>query len=176
MKAFVLHNSSCVERDEIVEELVKKTKATVFQSYLLSDGKEGCRQSHIAVAKLAKALYPLDKYIIFEDDCVLAEDWEDCLKGLEFADVVYLGYNDKCEHTTFGTHALLLSPKARDVIIENAEKHKDDVINKGAYDFILSLLCRKYGLLTCMPKMQDRERYCHQKRGLKSQITGMIRD
>ena len=176
MKAFVLHNSSCVERDEIVQELVKKTKATVFQSYLLSDGKAGCRQSHIAVAKLAKSLYPLDKYIIFEDDCVLADDWETCLTGLEFADVIYLGYNDKCEHTTFGTHALVLSPKARDVIIDYAEKHKEDVINKGAFDFILSLLCRKYGLLTCMPKMQDRERYCHQKRGLVSQITGKIRD
>jgi hypothetical protein len=30
-------------------------------------------------------------------------------------------------------------------------------------------------LITCMPKMENREKWCRQQRGHRSQITGMIR-
>ena len=173
--AFVLHNSSCSEREEIVKDIVDKTKATVFQSYLLPDGKKGCRYSHIGACKLAKGMYPEKHFLIFEDDCVLSDDWADVIKGYEFADVLYLGYNDKCSHTVFGTHALYISPKARDIILEHTEQFKDDVPNKGAYDMILSLLCRRFGLITCIPREEIREKYASQKKGLISQITGKIR-
>ena len=175
--AFVLHNSSCTDRSEIVNELVKKTKATVFQSYLLPDKKKGCCASHIGALKLSRSLHPLKHTLIFEDDCVLEEGWEEALKGLEFADVVYLGYNDKCEHTVFGTHALLLSPKARDVIIEHTMDIRNELpsISDGAYDWVLSKLCRKYGLITCLPKLEDKEKWCHQQKGLMSIITGKVR-
>ena len=173
--AFVLHSSSCSERDDIVIDIINKTKATVFESYVFSDGKKGCRYSHIGACKLARSLYPDKHFLIFEDDCVLSEDWADVLKGHEFADILYLGYNDRSEHSVFGTHALYISPKARDVIIEHTEEWKNEVVDKGAYDMILSLLCRKYGLITCIPRMEDREKYAVQKKGLISQITGKIR-
>jgi GR25 family glycosyltransferase involved in LPS biosynthesis len=120
-------------------------------------------------------MYPNKHILIFEDDCVLSEDWQEVMKGYEFADVLYLGYNDRCEHSVFGTHALYISPKARDVIIDHTEQFKDEVPNKGAYDMILSLLCRKYGLITCIPRTEDREKYAVQKKGLISQITGQPR-
>jgi GR25 family glycosyltransferase involved in LPS biosynthesis len=151
------------------------TKATVFQSYILTDGREGCMNSHIGVAKVAKALHPTSHYLVFEDDCVLDKDWEVTLNGMEFADVVYLGYNDKCEHTVFGCHALYLSPKARDCIIDHAREIGRELKPKWAMDWILSRLCRTYGLITCMPKMENREKWCHQQKGLVSQITGRIR-
>jgi GR25 family glycosyltransferase involved in LPS biosynthesis len=174
--AYVLHHPSCHERTEIVKDIVDKTKATVFESYLLPNGKDGCRWSHIGVAKLAKSLHPEKSYLVFEDDCALEEGWQEGLKGVEFADVVYLGYTDRTKDTLFGTHALYISPKARDVIIEHTEEHKNEVPDKGAYDFILSLLCRRYGLITCMPRFSDKDKYCSQKKGLRSQITGRIRD
>ena len=173
--AFVIHHTSSTDRVEIVKDIVKKTDATIVQSILLPNRKLGCTASHLSVAKLAKSLFPLQSYLVFEDDCVLSENWMDALKGVESADVVYLGYNDKCEHTVFGTHALLISPKARDAIIEEADKVKDEVIDKGAYDHILSLLCRRKGLQVAMPKKEFRGTFAHQKKGLISTITGRAR-
>ena len=174
--AFVIHDSQCVDREEIVNDLVHKTRGTVFQSYVLKDGNEGCMSSHLGVARLAKGLHPLKHYLVFEDDCVLEDGWEKTLEGLEFADVVYLGYTDKCQEATFGTHALLLSPKARDCLLDHAREIGAEIRPKYAMDWVLSKLCRKYGLITCMPKMEEREKYAYQKRGLVSQITGRIRE
>ena len=173
--AFVIHDRACQRREEIVLQLLDKTKATVFQSYVLTNGAEGCMNSHLGVARTAKALYPTSHYLVFEDDCILEEGWEECLKGMQFVDVLYLGYNDKCSKATFGTHALYLSPKARDILIEHTREEGQQVEVKNAMDWILSSLCRKYGLITCMPKHEDRERWCHQQKGLVSQITGRVR-
>ena len=170
--AFVLHNSQSLDRIETTNELVKKTGATIFQSLLLPDGVEGNRLSHLEAAKVAKSLFPTKHYLIFEDDCVLSEDWQRCLEGMTMADVVYLGYNDKSSDVTFGTHALLLSPKARDKILERAESLVQAVDRKGAYDHILSKLCRQEGLLTAMPPLDQKERWAVQKKGLVSLITG----
>jgi GR25 family glycosyltransferase involved in LPS biosynthesis len=173
--SFVIHNPSCSERTEIVNQLIKTTGATLVSAVMLPNGKDGCRASHQAVARLARALHPTKHYLVFEDDCVLSEDWETCIEGMEVADVLYLGYNGKCQHTTFGTHALMLSPKARDKILSESEKLKDAVEDKGAYDHILSKLCRQEGLLTAMPPLDEKERWAVQKKGLKSGITGQIR-
>jgi len=173
--AFVIHHPSSSERSEIVKDLVEKTDAVVVEAILLSDGKAGCRASHLRVAHLAKEQYPKSHYLVFEDDCILSEDWKDCLAGMEMADVLYLGYNDKCSHTTFGTHALMISPRARDKILLETENLADKVIDKGAFDHILSKLCRQEGLLTCMPPPDEKSRWAYQKKGLRSLITGNLR-
>jgi GR25 family glycosyltransferase involved in LPS biosynthesis len=173
--AFVIHNSSSTERDDVVKELCLKTKAMVVEGVFEANRKDGCRHAHQNVARLARSLYPTKHYLVFEDDCVLSEDWERCVEGMEVADVLYLGYNDKCSHTTFGTHALMMSPKARDKILSDSEKLKDEVIDKGAYDHVLSKLCRQEGLLTAMPPVDEKERWAWQKKGLKSTITGKTR-
>lgn len=141
----------------------------------MSDRKAGCRASHLKVAQMAKELYPTKHYLVFEDDCVLSEDWKACLEGMEIADVLYLGYNDKCRHTTFGTHALLISPKARDNILSKTETLVDSVLDIGAYDHILSKLCRQEGLLTAMPPVNEKDRWAWQQKGIQSLITGRLR-
>ena len=173
--SYVIHSSISKDRDSLVDALVKETGATVFDAIMDTDAHLGCTRSHIAVAKLAKESHPTSHYLVFEDDCVLSENWKDILKGYQFADVLYLGYNNRCDEAVFGTHALYLSPKARDVIIEGAERYKDCVKPKNACDWILSLLCRKYGLITCIPKLDNRELYCHQQKGIVSLITGLPR-
>jgi len=175
LPTFVIHNPSSSERTEIVNQLVQKTKATVVSAVMMPNGKDGCRASHQAVARLARSLHPTKHYLVFEDDCVLSEDWQKCIEGMEIADVLYLGYNGKCEHTTFGTHALMISPKARDKILSESEKLSDQVVDKGAYDHILSKLCRQEGLLTAMPPPDEKDKWAVQKKGLKSLITGQIR-
>lgn len=93
--SFVIHSSTSNTRDGFVNTLVKETGSTVFDAIMTVDGKDGCRQSHIAVAKLSKQSHPTSHYLVFEDDCILSENWQQVLKGYEFADVLYLGYNDK---------------------------------------------------------------------------------
>ena len=171
--SFVIHSPTHTDRNEIVEDIVNKTGAIQFQSYLLSDPVRGCLASHVGVAKLAKSLHPESHYLVFEDDCELL-DWQIPIQDASGFDVVYLGYNDKCEWATFGTHALLISPKARDLIIEKVLLWSP-VDKKSAYDHLLSRLCREEGLKVCMPKYEMRETFCRQKKGLKSTITGNIR-
>lgn len=173
--AFVLHHPSSSDREEIVQEIVKKTGATIVQSFLLSDRVAGNRASHLQAAKLAKSLAPTSHYLVFEDDCVLAEDWKLCLEGMRFTDVLYLGYNGKSSDVTFGTHALLISPRARDKILERTESLVGAVDRRGAFDHILSKLCRQEGLLTAMPPLAEKEMWAWQKKGLKSLITGNVR-
>ena len=175
LPAFVLHNSQSVDRDELTNDLVKKTGATIVQSFLLPDTLAGNRASHLQAAKLAKALAPTKHYLVFEDDCVLSDDWKTCLEGMGFVDVVYLGYNGKSSDVTYGTHALMLSPKARDKILERTESLVGSVDRKGAFDHILSKLCRQEGLLTAMPPPDEKEKWAMQKKGIKSLITHQIR-
>ena len=174
--AFVIHDIKNSDRTDIVKEIVSKTKATHYQAIMLPNKREGCLNSHLGVARLARGLHPDKHYLVFEDDCVLSDDWQEALKGMEFVDVLYLGYNDKCDKAVFGTHAYCLSPKARDILLEHAHEVALHVEVPFAIDWILSALYRKYGLVVAMPKMEDRERYCHQKRGFVSQITGQIRN
>jgi hypothetical protein len=175
LPAFIIHNTSSSERDDVVKDVQSKTKAMVVEGVFEPNRKDGCRHAHQHVARLAKSLHPTKHYLVFEDDCVLSEDWERCIEGMEVADILYLGYNDKCSHTVFGTHALMISPKARDKIVSDSEKLKDEVIDRGAYDHVLSKLCRQEGLLTAMPPVDEKERWAWQKKGLKSTITGKVR-
>lgn len=174
-QAFIIHNSNSSERVEIVKDLQRKTNAIILDAIMLPDGLEGNKESHLAVARLARSLCPTKHYLVFEDDCILSDDWKRCIEGMEISDVLYLGYNDKCENTTFGTHALLISPKARDKILSETPKVCTQVLRKQAMDHILSKICRQEGLLTAMPPYEERERYAEQKKGIKSIITGQVR-
>lgn len=173
--SFILHNSSSSERREVVNLLLEQTKATIVEAVMLENGKDGCRASHLATLRLANALHPDRHVLVLEDDCLLSDDWHRCLDGIEMLDVVYLGYNGKSETVTYGTHAVVLSPKARKAILASAETLKDSVDDKGAYDHILSRICRQDGLLTAMPPLDQKNRYATQKEGLRSLITGHLR-
>lgn len=141
----------------------------------MSDGKQGCRTSHLKVAQIAKDLYPQESYLVFEDDCVLSDDWMRCVQEAKGADVVFLGYNDKSWHTIYGTHALMISPKARDLILARTEELAPCVRDVGAFDHILSELMFQERLSVIAPSPLEKERWAHQRRGLRSLITGHLR-
>lgn len=173
--AFVIHHDSCVDRKPLVQDIVKKTGANIVQSVLLPNGKDGCRITHLKVALIARNLYPDNTYLVFEDDCVLAENWKEALQEAKYADVGYLGYNDRSSSVIYGTHAVWITPKARDIILRDAEFVKDQVIDKGAYDHILSLICLKNNLSVWSPPIEKKDQWAVQKKGLKSLITGRDR-
>ena len=175
LPSFVIHHSTHSERDEVVKDIVQKSGAVQFEAYILSDRVRGCLFSHIGVAKLAKSLHPDQHYMVFEDDCELLDGWDTLMKDVSGVDVVYLGYTDRCSWATFGTHALVLSPRARDLIIEKAGLYAKETHSKNAYDQVLSKMCREEGLSVAMPKYEDRQTYCRQKKGLVSTITGHVR-
>ena len=170
--SFIIHHPSSVDRSEIVKDLVAKTNGAVVEAILLPDRKAGCRKSHILVAQMAKEQYPDSHYLVFEDDCILSEDWQRCIEGMEIADLLYIGYNDVCWHSVFGTHALLIGPRTRDKILEKAEELAPHVIDKGAYDHILSRICTQEKLIVGKPPVEEKDRYAFQKKGLVSMITG----
>ena len=172
--AFVIHDPSCSERTEIVNELVKKTGAIIVAAVMLPNGKDGCRASHLAVARLARGLHPDKHYVVFEDDCELLEGWEDVLQTTD-ADVVYLGYTDRSKKVIYGTHAMRISPNLRNEILKDTEGLKDEVENRGAFDHILSKLLAINRFKVACPRFEDRERWAVQKKGIKSLITGKIR-
>lgn len=176
LPAFVIHHSAHSERDEVVKQIQEKTKAITFEAHILPDRVRGCLFSHIGVAKLARSLYPTSSYLVFEDDCELSDDWDKLLADVSGVDVCWLGYTDKCDWATFGTHALVLSPRARDLVIEKACLYGKDTFEKNAYDHILSKMAREEGLKVAMPPYDRRKEFCRQKKGLVSTITGRVRD
>jgi GR25 family glycosyltransferase involved in LPS biosynthesis len=175
--AFVIHHPSSVERESVVADLVEKTGAVVVEAILLPHGPEGCTRSHLAVANFAKEFFPDHSYLVFEDDCVLEDGWDDILKLFPNADLLYLGYTERSSHTIFGTHGLYMSPKARDCFQEHAEEINREIPppHTWATDWILTRLFQRYNLQTEMPTYELRNRWCYQKKGLKSTITGKIR-
>jgi hypothetical protein len=175
--AFVIHDSQCHERDEIVQDIVNKTGAIVVEAILCKHGAEGCTKSHLKAAELAKELFPHESYLVFEDDCCLIDGWDDIVKKNRGADLIFVGYTDMCEHTVFGTHSLYVSPKTRDCFLLQAEEigRSLPMPHTMATDWIYSRLVGRNNLRCVLPMPNEKNIYCFQKKGLRSTITGKIR-
>jgi len=175
MKAFVIHHSASTDRDDLVKTLVDATGAEIVEAVWFEDPhkrKEGCAKSHIKVAQLAD---PNEPYLVFEDDCILADDWADVLDGKEDYDIVYLGVNSN-GGTPFGTHAMLIRPAAREAILEDTERLHDAVWDTWAYDHIVHLLAKQRNLRVWTPPEEAQWfRWAMQKKGMISTITGAPR-
>jgi hypothetical protein len=171
MKAYILHHDQCLDRKDIVQDLRQKTGATVLEACWEEDRNHGCSLSHMKAAWQAKEDAPDRHYLVFEDDCDLLEDIDVILNSFQPADVTYLGYNGLSvkDGLVFGTHALLLSPRARDVILHYADWSNEP------FDHILSKLCRSFSLTVEKPSFRDKERFACQRKGLVSTITGAPR-
>lgn len=177
MRAFVIHNKECVDRKEFVDQMVKRLGAVVVEAVYLPDRVKGCFLSHYLVAQLSKSLFPDEPYFVLEDDCVLSDDFQEYFKrvSVDSSDIVYLGYTDedKTKEVIYGTHAMILNPHARDIFLTYG---KEPWMAGAALDHALSQLSLDHDLKVSKPSYELRERWCWQKRGLKSTITGGIRE
>jgi hypothetical protein len=172
MKAYVIHHSDCHDREPVVQALVHATDATVVDAVWFSDRSrryEGNSRSHVKVAQQAE-----DEYLVFEDDCVLADDWRSVLQGKDDFDVIFLGVNSDAG-VPFGTHALVIRQRARLAIIEDTERLSHAVWQTWAFDHILNLICKQRGLRVWVPDEANWQRWALQKKGMLSTITGVPR-
>jgi hypothetical protein len=170
--AFLIHSSDSHDRDDVVKNILDEVNVEIVEAIVLDNRLLGCCLSHLKVAHLARQLYPNLPYLVLEDDCVLKPGWKEGVWDLS-GDVVYLGYNDK--HSTgvlFGTHAMLISPAARDYLIEHLEQSiRSSKVPE--YDWLCWKLWMDGKFEVGSPDQKDL--YCEQKKGLVSLITGNIR-
>lgn len=173
LPTFLIHSSDSKDRDEIVANLVNETNAEIVEAIILDNRLLGCSMSHLKVAHLARHLYPNAPYLVFEDDCVLKPGWNEALSNLS-GEVVYLGYNDRhVSGVLFGTHAMLIYPKARDFLIEHLEAELRKTVFTLPIDWLCWQLWQKGQFEVGYPDQKDV--YCEQKKGLVSLISGNIR-
>lgn len=172
LPTYILHSSDSKDRDELVARLLDETNGYIVEAIILDNRLLGCCMSHLKIAHLSRKLYPNLPYLVLEDDCVLHPGWKDALCDLS-GDVLYLGYNDKASHgVLFGTHAMVISPHAREYLIE----HLEQAIKKTtfpAYDWLCWQLWKEGEFVVDYPKTKDV--YCEQQKGLRSLISGNIR-
>ena len=177
LPAYIIHSSHSTDRESLVASLQEKTGGTVVEAIWLKFRKLGCSYSHIKVAALAKQNHPDSAYLVFEDDCILKDTWTEALDYWSYTyqhdELVYLGYNETSDEVVFGTHALLITPRVRDLILAHTESYIPRVQNVGAYDWILNRICTDFNVRISLPP--SGEKWCYQQKGLLSTITGTIR-
>jgi hypothetical protein len=179
--SFVIHSSLCSERKQLVETIVKETGAEVVEAvWYPDDPKKGCRESHKKVAQMAKDRAPNASYLVFEDDCEFVSDrWNFPMIAGEEIDLVYFGVTGYGKFFgqmySYGTHAMLVSPKVRDLILDQTDSNVEKVYETGAFDHILNKICYDNNCTVWRPTAKDGERWVRQAKGYTSTISGNIR-
>jgi hypothetical protein len=175
MKTYIIHMSEAVEREDLVTEIVKLTNASVFKGVVVGSGRdkrdEGCFQSHL---NIYKSIPPDEDLMIFEDDCEIVDP-----QFLSFVDenkhnydLMYIGVNyilqDKASNIigSFGTHAMWISSKALSIFLAHPREYIP-------IDHFWCKIEQEYKLAVWRP--EEIYKYVRQKNGLKSYITGNIR-
>ena len=173
MKTYVIHAAISVDREPLVEELILQANAEVYPAIILLDGREGCRQSHFSAYRSTS-----EDVLVFEDDCeIIADDFLSPIPLFrEHYDLIYLGYNSLCNSGSWGTHALWVSPRAKNCLFNWLPSYETVM---PPLDLIWNHVehtspCESGGLRVWRPA--DGRRYVRQKPGLRSIITGGIRE
>ena len=179
--AFIIHSSCCPERNDLVEMLQDETDAEIVEAvWRPDDPKAGCRESHKKIAQMAKDQNPNASYLVFEDDCeFVSQRWYFPFLSGDEVDLIYLGVNGYGTFNgnlySYGTHAMVVSPKVRDLILEKTDEYIDRVYEKGAFDHILNMMCYDHNISVWRPPPREVDRWVRQKQGLTSTITGNVR-
>ena len=184
--AYIIHNTSQIERKEIVDRLIQATGAKVVEAvWNTQDPVLGCRESHKKVARLAKEEYPHSSYLVFEDDCEIVDpNFLELLNEHKDVDILYFGVNGFCVHQqpyrlrhSWGTHAMMITPKARDCFLEKETEILQMRFPLGNHplDQLFCVLEDKEKLKVWKPDESAMKQWVRQKPGLKSAISGSIR-
>lgn len=187
LPAYIIHNYDQVDRKELVEKLIEATGAKVVEAiWSEKDPVWGCRESHKKVARIAKQEYPDSAYLVFEDDCEIVNSsfLKIILENLD-KDIVYFGVNGFCVHNqpfplqhSWGTHAMMMTPKARDLLLTKESKYLEMEFPLGyhPYDQLMCVLAECENLKVWKPNEQSMTKWVRQRPGLKSAISGSIRE
>ena len=163
---YVIHMAEAKERIPLVNKLQKITGAKIFHALKLPDGVDGCRESHMKLYREA----PPGPITVFEDDCEIVRP--DLLTLInqhkDENDIIYLGVNSINKNgTSYGTHAMWISSKARAAFLKDASSIIDIPLDKMWSKVIKNNKLRAYK----PPKVHE---YVRQKPGLRSYISGKV--
>jgi hypothetical protein len=186
LPAYIIHNTQKLERKELVDNIIKKTGAKIVEAvWNTQDPVWGCRESHKKVARLAKEEHPDSSYLVFEDDCeILDDNFLDLLYENPDVDILYFGLNGSCTHNlpfplrhTWGTHAMMMTPKARDIFLEKENKYLQMRFPFGNHpvDQLFCVMEYVEELKVWKPDERTMKKWVRQKPGLVSSISGSIR-
>ena len=187
LPCYIIHNYEQVERKEIVEKLIEMTGAKVVEAVWSKENPVwGCRESHKKVAKIAKQEYPDSAYLVFEDDCEIVDpSFLKIILEHTDVDILYFGINGFCVHQkpfplqhSWGTHAMMMAPRARDMLLEKEEKYlkMDFPLGDHPYDQLICVMSECEKLVVWKPDEETMTRWVRQKPGLKSSISGSVRE
>jgi len=139
MKAYCINLDSRPDRWEAFQKNKFPFNIERYSAIKDADGHKGCTKTHLKLLS-EQTVFP---FAVFEDDCVMIEDWEVvdvALKQLpEQWDLLYLGatLNEKLERYSpnllilkkaWATHAIIYNNKnVVDFITSNHNTHKVDV-------------------------------------------------
>jgi len=174
MKSILLHLESAVERIPYIEKIQSILPTEIFPAFFTPEnGHLGCTASHLEIYKR----YPSEGILVWEDDCEVLRD--DILEVVERYksdyDIVYLGVNSKFRDSpkgpelSYGTHAMWLSPTAREKILTMRQLMKTKEI-----DHLWNQTQVKFKLRVWRPDPVDL--YCRQAPRLHSYITNKLRE
>lgn len=186
LPAYIIHNSQQLEREDIVNQLIQTTCAKVVEAvWNKEDPVWGCRESHKKVAQLAKHEHPDSAYLVFEDDCeILDPNFIHVIFEHLDVDILYFGINGYCVHQkpfplqhSWGTHAMMITPKARDTLLEKEAMYLQMAFPLGnhPYDMLMCVMAECEGLKVWKPEEAEKTRWVRQKPGLVSSISGSVR-
>ena len=174
MKSYVIHLESAVERKPYIEKIQSILPTEIFPAFFTPEnGHLGCTASHLELYKR----HPNDGLLVWEDDCeILRDDILDVVNRYKSDhDIVYLGVNSKFKETpkspefSYGTHAMWLSPTAREKI--QAMRH---LVKTKEIDHLWNQTQQKFKLRAWRPDPIDM--YCRQAPRLLSYITNKTRE
>ena len=186
LPAYVIHHAEQREREDIVNQLIQTTGAKVVEAvWDTKDPVRGCRESHKKVARLAKEEHPDLPYLVFEDDCeILDSSFLRCILENPRVDLLYFGVNGFCIHQepfpiqhSWGTHALFVTPKVRDCILEKESKYMKLRFPMGNHPFdqLLCVMAHFEHWKVWKPTPDTMNKWVRQKPGLVSSISRSIR-
>ena len=173
------------DRKQTIQALVDRLDPIVVEAIKDANPWVGNCLSHLRVAELAKKEFPESSYMVLEDDAVIRDEkvWS-LVEEHKDVDILYLGYNGLCNHTipvnteyVWGTHALVVSPKARDAIIDTFETILTLKFwtTKIGFDSMLTVVQSVAKLTSWKPPFHERYNYICQKEGLVSMLSGTKR-
>ena len=202
----IIHMSSASEREELVQRLEEIFGATRFEAIVGSTVKDkyehlqhpvagetktngiyGCIESHYqSLKELQNA--PTDYVGVFEDDAIFTakkEELEDWLQSLpDDWDIALLGTTEHVRRTKineqvsrvkrfWGAHAVIF----RKALLTNLFDTLTKYMREGPLpipDWWYAWAIQEHNLIAYAPNPPTR--FCHQKDGLVSALTGKIRD
>lgn len=155
----------------------------VVNNEKINNGMIGCLLSHTGLLEIVQDT----KYVIFEDDCECVstlDDTNNFIKSLPEYDLVCLSASEYVSYSStenssivsikrfHGSHALILTQKAVERIIETFEKYSEKKIFLPA-DWLYSIAIQEHNL-KCYGPTNSKE-FFKQTSGLVSSINGKIR-